>query len=264
MVIAPDGFGYAISNDGNTFVRFSTGKKGTVEQLGSLVDDPSNSNVSVHNRCSSFGGDMVSDDKGNLFIISARNHVFKVNTETKMATHVSTIKNLPANFTVNGAVVDADGSLLVSSAVDGSAYYVVNPADWNASKYAGAAAVYRSSDLANSNYLSSKTTTRPEIRNVSTVKSSLENRYQGQISVYPNPVTDNNFTISFNKIPNGDYTLEMTDILGRRIMQQRVVVQNEGQTQNISLNSNEAKGTYLVRLVDRSNQSLFSQKVLVQ
>ena len=39
MVIAPDGYGYAISNDGKTFVRFSTNKKGTVEQMGALVDD---------------------------------------------------------------------------------------------------------------------------------------------------------------------------------------------------------------------------------
>ena len=29
MVIAPDGNGYAITNDANTFIRFSTGKKPT-------------------------------------------------------------------------------------------------------------------------------------------------------------------------------------------------------------------------------------------
>lgn len=264
MVIAPDGNGYAISNDGNTFIRFSTGKKPTIEHLGALVDDPGNNGISVHNRCTSFGGDMVADDRGNFYIISARNHVFRVNAETKLATHVGGITRLPSNFTVNGAVVDADGALLVSSAVDASAYYVVNTKDWSAAPYQAAAGIYRSSDLANSNFLATQSTTRSELKNVQIAKSNLENKYVGQISVYPNPVTDNNITLSFAKIPNGDYTLELTDIVGRRVMQQRIVVQGEGQTQNISLKASDARGTYLLRLVDRSKQTVFSQKVLVQ
>ncbi len=264
MVIAPDGNGYAISNDGNTFIKFTTGKKQIIEQLGNLVDDPANNGVSIHNRCSSFGGDMISDDKGNLFILSARNHVFKVNTENKVATHLGAIQNLPKNFTVNGAVVDAEGSLLVSSAVDGNAYYVVNPKNWDASVYTSAASVYRSSDLANSNFLSSKKANRPEIQNVALAKSSLENKYAGLISIYPNPVTNNNLTLSFSKIPKGDYTVEMTDVVGRRVLQTRVVVGSEGQTENISLKRSDARGTYLLRIVDRSNQSVYSQKVLVQ
>jgi hypothetical protein len=264
MVIAPDGNGYAISNDGNTFIRFSTGKKPTIEQLGALVDDPANNGISVHNRCTSFGGDMVADDRGNFYIISARNHVFRVNAETKTATHVAGITKLPSNFTVNGAVVDAEGALLVSSAVDGSAYYVVNTKDWSAAPYQTAAGIYRSSDLANSNFLATQTTTRSELKNVQIAKSNLENKYTGQISVYPNPVTDNNITLSFARIPAGDYTLELTDIVGRRVMQQRVVVQGEGQTQNIALKASDARGTYLLRIVDRSKQTVFSQKVLVQ
>src|SRR5829696_5012718 len=44
MVIAPDGDGYAINNDGTSFIRFSTGKKPTIENLGTLVDDPANKN----------------------------------------------------------------------------------------------------------------------------------------------------------------------------------------------------------------------------
>src|SRR6478672_8722916 len=102
MVIAPDGNGYAITNDANTFIRFSTGRKGQIERLGSLVDDPANKGISIHNRCSSFGGDMISDDKGNLYILSARNNVFRVNTETRVATHLGAISGLSPNFTVNG------------------------------------------------------------------------------------------------------------------------------------------------------------------
>src|SRR5688572_7904637 len=99
MVINPDGYGYAITNDANTVIRFTTGKKPKIEQLGALVDDPANGAISVHNRCSSFGGDMISDDKGNLYILSARNNVFKVNTETKVAKYLGSINGLSPNFT---------------------------------------------------------------------------------------------------------------------------------------------------------------------
>jgi hypothetical protein len=269
MVIAPDGYGYAISNDGNTFIRFSTGKKTTIEQLGALVDDPSNSSVSIHNSCSSAGGDMIADDQGNFYILTARNQVFKVNTETRVATHLGSIKNLPGNFTVNGAVVNDEGSLLVSSAVDGSAYYVINPKDWTASIYKTASGVYRSSDLANSNYLSSKKwgPIRPEIRDVELIKSNLSGKeeiYSRLITVYPNPVTSNNVTIQFNKVPNGDYIIDLIDALGRSVMKKRVTVTDKDQVQSLSIKSTDARGSYLVKVFDASARSVFTQKVLVQ
>src|SRR6266536_484490 len=105
MVITPDGYGYAITNDATTFIRFSTGKKLTIEQLGSLVDDPANTGISIHNRCSSWGGDMVADDAGNLYLFSANNSIFKINIDTKVAKWLGPIKGLPQGFTINGVVV---------------------------------------------------------------------------------------------------------------------------------------------------------------
>ena len=258
MVIAPDGYGYAISNDGTSFIRFSTGKKPTIEKLGSLVDAPSNNGISIHNRCTSFGGDMICDDDGNLFILTARNNVFKVNTANKVATHVGSIQNLPANFTVNGAVVDNEGALLVSSAVDASAYYKVNPKDWNAVKFEGVSSVYRSSDLANSNYLATRSN-----RDIPTVMAPQE-RFAKLISVYPNPVTSNRISVQFNKVPNGDYTVELTDVLGRSVMVRKVNVANTDQVQVLPLNKGDAKGIYMVKVYDAGNLSVFTQKVMVQ
>ena len=91
MVIADDGNGYAMTNDGTQLLRFSTGKKLEITDLGSLVDDQANKGISVHNSCSSYGGDMIADDNGNMFVFSARNHVFKINIESKVATHLGTI-----------------------------------------------------------------------------------------------------------------------------------------------------------------------------
>lgn len=259
MVIAPDGYGYAISNDGSAFVRFSTGKKPVIEKLGELVDDPANKSISIHNRCSSFGGDMIADDDGNLYILTARNHVFKVNTENKVATHLGVIQNLPVNFTVNGAVVDGDGALLVSSAVDASAYYEVNPKDWKAVAYTGLTAVFRSSDLANSNYLA----TGARTKEITTIVAPTD-KFAKLIAVYPNPVTSSRLSVQFNKVPKGDYTLQLTDMLGRSVMQRRVSVISQNQLQELPLNESQAKGLYMVKVLDAGKQSVFTQKVMVQ
>jgi hypothetical protein len=261
MVIAPNGTGYAISNDGTTMVQFSTtGKQAKIKQLGTLVDDPANKGVSVHNRCTSFGGDMIADDKGNLYILSARNQVFKVDIETKVATHLGSISGLPGSFTVNGAVVDHEGNLLVSSAVDGSSYFVVNPKNWEASTYK-TPVVFRSSDLANGNYLStSRSSTTTTIETIARVQP----QFSHLIQVYPNPVTANKFNLQFNGVPAGEYTVELTDVMGRSIMQQRIITASEDVNQSISLGATKAKGVYLVRVVNREKQKMFEQKIMVQ
>lgn len=260
MVIAPDGNGYAINNDGTSFVRFSTGKKPAIQQLGTLVDDPSNNGISVHNRCSSFGGDMIADDNGNFYIISARNNVFKVSVENKVATYLGAIKNLPGNFTVNGAVVDGEGTLLVSSAVDGKSYYSINVKDWTAAPFEGAASIFRSSDLANSNFLSTAKKANSEIK---TITRSQE-KFSKLIAVYPNPVTGNRISIQFSKVPHGDYTIELTDVLGRSIALKKVAINTEGQTQVLPLAESNSKGIYMVKVYDLEKQSVFTQKVVVQ
>lgn len=259
MVIAPDGNGYAISNDGNTVVQFTTGIKTKITQLGALIDDPANNEVSVHNRTSSFGGDMIADDRGNLYIISARNHAFKINIETKVATHLGAITGLPASFTVNGAVVDGDGNLLVGSAIDGKSYYVVNPKTWEASAFS-TLVVFRSSDLANSNFLNTSSPNGATIETIALKPSVFSNGIQ----IYPNPVTSSNFTLHFSKVPVGNYTIELTDVMGRSTMQKRVAVNNKIATQTISLASSNAKGVYLVKVADINKKIMFQQKVLVQ
>jgi hypothetical protein len=263
MVIAPDGYGYAISNDGNAFIRFSTGKKTTtIEHLGTLVDDATNNGISIHNRCRCFGGDMISDDKGNLFILTARNNVFMVNTESKVAKYVGNITGLEQNFTVNGAVVDGDGNLLVSSAVDGNTYYVVSPAGWKATPYKAANGIFRSSDLANSNFLSANRTMKPNGDIQRLIRP--EEKYAKEISVYPNPVTASVIKLQFNKVPAGNYTVELRDVLGRTVMQKKISIEAENQIQELKLNRRNANGVYMVKLFDGLNQSVFTQKLVVQ
>jgi hypothetical protein len=258
MVISPDGTGYAISNDGNTFIQFTTGKKMTITQLGSLVDDPSNGALSIHNKCSSYGGDMIADNKGNLYIISARNHVYRVDPATKVAKHLGHIEGLPAQFTVNGAVVDDEGTLLVSSAVYGDAYYVVNPKNWEASIYESAKGVFRSSDLANSNYLGSGTR-RATIETIPERVSTFDKLIQ----VYPNPVTTDQFTLQFDKVPAGDYTVQLMDVMGRSVLSRSIKLNAEMQTEPISLRTAKANGIYMVKIMDRAGRLVYEKKIMI-
>ncbi len=259
MVIAPDGYGYAVTNDGQTFIRFSTGKKLKIEHMGSLIDAPGNM-MSINSKCSSWGGDMIADDEGHLYIFSARNVIYKVDIETKVATLQKPITGLPNGFTINGAVVTENNEVLVSSAVDGKAWYILEPKNWFATEFLTAKVVYRSSDLANSNYLAA----RGRNQSPAGIYKREEPLLTDHISLYPNPVKNDQFSIQFGKIPTGNYNVELTDIMGRVVMKRMFNLTAEGQVETISLKQITAKGVYLVNIIDQNRKSVFNQKLVVQ
>ena len=261
MVIGADGYGYAMTNDATQLLRFSTGKKPEIVDLGSLVDDPANKGISIHNSCSSYGGDMVADNDGNLYVISARNQVFKVNIETKVATHLGSITGLPANFTANGAAVTTDNKILISSAVDVSSFFVVDPKNWNASVYKINGDIFHTSDLGNSNILITKQTEKePEI--ITRVIPTDPNN--NKIQIYPNPVTTNQFNIQFSQIEAGKYNIQVTDMTGQSVLQRNISIGVNDQTELIKLSPASAKGIYLIKIVDQTNKAIFSKKIVVQ
>ncbi|MCW3118657.1 MAG: hypothetical protein JWM28_2739 [Chitinophagaceae bacterium] len=262
MVITPDGNGYAITNDGNEFIRFNvSGRKVKIESPVLLVDAPTNQSVSIHNRCGGFGGDMIADDHGNLYIVSAQNHVFEIEAGTKVATYRGVITGLPADFTTNGVAVDDKNRLLLSSAVNTHAWYVVSPGQWKASAITTPNGVYKSSDLANSNIL--KTGKNIDLDEINTI-GRFENTIIGKAQVYPNPVTENVFIIQFNELDAGNYSLELTDIMGRLVMKKKIAIGGEQQTEKININPGAARGIYLVKLRNQAGKEVFTQKVVVQ
>jgi hypothetical protein len=258
MVIAPDGNGYALTNDGKTFIKFTTGRKPVITKLGSLTDDPTNNGVSISNGISSFGGDMIACDDGNFYLVTARNQVFIINPETKVAKYLGAISGLPEKFTANGAVVNDEGALLVSSAVDASGWYVVDPIKLTAKPFEAAVSVFRSSDLANSNILAF----RKKFGSVPLIQQQLKNA--NLVQVYPNPVTANVFRLEFAELNTGAYTVELVDLTGRPVMQQKVNLGFKGQVQNFNLPSTQAKGIYFVKVQDLNKKTVFEQKVVVQ
>src|SRR3954463_6762426 len=114
MVIGSDGYGYALTNNGNHLIRFSTGKSISITDLGSLKDGQGNGDISVHMQSASWGGDMVADNGGHLFLFTTGAHVFEINPVSRIANYKGTIKNLPTPYSVNAAAVDKDGQVIVS------------------------------------------------------------------------------------------------------------------------------------------------------
>lgn len=257
MAIAVDGQGYALSNDGNHLLKFTTGRKPVITDLGALQDDPANGGISIHTKPTSWGGDMIADALGNLYVISASRYVFKVDISTKQATFISIIDGIPASFTTNGAAVVADDKLIVSSANSMEGYYEVDMKDWKASRLANGGNVYNASDLASSNlaFESSRTTTIPAFITREMVRNE-------KIALYPNPVTKDMFRVSFNT-DAGRYNIQLVDLSGRLISQKLVNIGYEGQVAEVTVPAKLAKGMYLVKVLDNAKKTVYADKLML-
>lgn len=257
MAFTENGIGYGLSNDGNTFFRFTTGKKGTIENLGPLFDAESNKGVSIHNRCSSFGGDMVADNDGHLFVVSAGNNLFKVEIATRKATLLGPIQNLPAGFTSNGMVVNEEGALVISSATFGNKWYTVDLSTLGATEIQSTNSMYRCADLANSNVLQTR-------KAPATMGLRDQIPFLSKIAAYPNPVVDHQFNISFSELTEGAYTVQLTNIAGQQIMNKKISITQTGQVENIQLSPVIRKGMYLLNVYNIADKKIHTQKIMIQ
>lgn len=262
MVLGADNMGYAVTNDGNHLYRFTTGKKPSVTDLGPLVDAEENKTLSVHNKCSSWGGDMIADAFGKLYIISATRSVFVVDPSTRIATYKGTIGGLPANYTTNGAAVDADGNIVLSSAIAFEGYYRLNLADLSTKKIEGSDVVYNASDLASGNLLLQKEYDRLR-RNDMDKPVPMAANINAENLVYPNPVVSNSFNILLDRNMNGNYSVVLTDLAGRALQTNRAGFAKGQQNYQFNMNHRPSKGTYLVKVYDENNNVVLSDKVVI-
>jgi hypothetical protein len=253
MVIASDGNGYAMTNDGMHLVRFTTDKNPVISDLGQVNDAAENGEISIHDANTSWGGDMVADASGNLYVISAVNHVFKIDLQTKTATFIKKIKGLPEGFTSNGAVVNEKGNVVLSSANYLTSYYQVDPYSWEATNIPAGDFVHNTSDLANENLL---------------FKTNLEKNEElttlnEKISLYPNPVTSSSFRITFENKESGNYNVQLIDVAGRMVSGRSVAVFTGLQTSEVRLDRSVAKGMYMVKVLNGASREVYMKKIVV-
>lgn len=259
MTIGNDGYVYALTNDARHLIRFSTGGLPVIEDLGTLVDDPANDGQSIHLSCTSFGGDMIADDNGNLFIMTSAQHIFRINIQSKVATHLGLLKGLPVGYSINGMAVTDQNQILVTSAVQ-PGYFLIDPSNWTATAWSVKETSWNSSDLANSNVLRTKTSTanaKPETPQI------LESG-KGSMSVFPNPVQQHQFQLRLRDLNPGGYQLEVTDMLGRQVLNQSVQISQENSTLPVMLPKGQTQGLYLIKLSGTSSRESYQQKILIQ
>ena len=278
MVIASDGNGYALSNDGNHLIRFTTGKKPTITDLGALTDDASNAKYSVHSR-SGYGGDMIADKNGNLYLITANRNVFRFAIENKVAKYLGTIKGLPQGFSTNGAMVEEGSKIIVASSESTVGYYRFDLNTMQAEKVSTSGNVYNASDLANGNLALDKKKKKdqkeepvePPVKEE--VKPDIAEKTQkvvpdeltsASISVFPNPVTGNRVKVSFDNIPAGKYQVQVLDMAGKLVSNQQVNVQTKGQINELKLPRSLTPGTYLIKVANEANRISTTEKIIVQ
>ncbi len=262
MVIAADGYGYALTNDANHLVRFSTGKNAAVQDLGPVIDAAENKGISVHNKCSSWGGDMVADAFGKLVIVTASHNIFNIDVDARTAKFAGTITGLPANFSTNGAAVDDDGNMVVSSANVFEGLYKVNMKDLSAVKIVSTEKPFNASDLANGNFLLQKEA--DAARNFELTKSMLPLTTISDTKVFPNPVTGSQFRVLMEGQKTGRYTIVVTDLAGRTLQSKVISLTKAPQTTTINLARRQAKGTYMVNILNDNKQVVSTEKLVLE
>ena len=274
MVIASDGNGYALTNDGNHLIRFTTGKNPVITDLGALTDDASNGTNTVHSR-KGYGGDMVADASGNLYVLMANRNVFKVAINTKVASYMGAIKGLPDGFTTNGAMVEEGSKVIVASSESSIGYYRFDLTTMQAEKVSTNVSVFNASDLANGVLAFEKKKKKdrkdevieeqkqPAAEEI-TRKSPQEIIANNGIAIYPNPVTNGFVKVSFANQPAGRYHVDLIDIAGKLIQSREVNVSGNMQIEEVRIPKTLSGGSYLLKVTNVANNVSVTNKLVVQ
>jgi len=257
LVIAPDGYGYTITNDGTHLIRFNTKGTTILSDLGDLVDDPMNKEMTIHSICANSGGDMIADDAGHLYLITGTNKVFKVDISTRVATYITKVSGLPQKFTTSGAAVGENGSqIIVTSSIYSEEYFLIDAKTWIASPAQNTREIYETADLANSNVLFTKSNTdfiigkNPESLN--------------GIRIFPNPILDNSVSIQFTNLPPGKYKIQLANTLGIKLKEQLATVTGAIHTEMMHIPRYASEGFYLIHILDEKNNIVSTQKLVVE
>ncbi len=251
MVIASDGNGYALTNDNEHLIRFTTGKQTKITDLGKLLDAKSNGDNSVRTQFASWGGDMIADASGNLYLFTMQRLVYKINPNTKLATFIGQVKNIPEDYTVNGAMVEDAENVILGSSTKTTNYYRVNLITLEAEAINKTTEqVYNVSDFANENFAFDN-------KENATAKTLTENA----INAYPNPVTTGRLNVQFNNFSSGKYIIQLNEIGGKSVLKKEVKISGS-QMESISVAS-AAAGTYIITVINANGETVYNNKIII-
>ena len=273
MVIASDGNGYALSNDAKHLIQFTLKKNPVITDLGPLTNDLTNGRFSV-NSSSSYGGDMIADKENNLWLITSGRAVYKISLASKVASYVGSIKGLPRGFSTNGAISEGDSKVIVSSSSNTEGYYRFDLNTLQAEKVSQEGIVFNASDLANASFAFEKKDKKP-VEEKTDVVAIEDARKPGTavvtdaiasnaISVFPNPVRDGFFKVSFADQKPGKYQIQLLDGAGKLVESQQANVAGKLQVEEFRMNRKVAAGNYLVKVTSDDGSYSNTSKIIVQ
>jgi hypothetical protein len=136
-------------------------------------------------------------------------------------------------------------------------YFIVDPSTWNALPSPANLQIYGSADLANSNVL----LTKSPATGVLLINKSPEK--PDKIKVFPDPILYDEVNIQLNELPPGNYTIQLTNVLGRKVMQQKAIITGPSQTEIMYIPGYTAQGFYYIRILNEKNIVVGTQKLAV-
>ncbi|HXL57505.1 MAG TPA: T9SS type A sorting domain-containing protein, partial [Chitinophagaceae bacterium] len=192
---------------------------------------------------------------GNLYVISMHGNVFKLNPQTLVADLIGQIKNIPKDYTINGAAVDAAGNIIVGCATKSDHYFSVNFSTLEATVLAPQQEqVFNVSDFASCHYIN-ENAAKPK-QPVATVKGN------SVVSIYPNPVINKTINIVFDAFAGSSHNVQLVDVAGHTILTKIVNINGKTTTQ-IILPRSVTSGTYIIKVNDGAGKEQYSGKIVV-
>ena len=238
MTTAPDGFMYALNNNGTELLKISS--NGNIQNLGA-VENLIADMKKLSNETLAYGGDMIADAFGNLYVISAAGNIFKLNPDNMNSSFVGKIKGLPENYTVNGAAVTKDGSVLLATSSD-FGLYTLN-FDTLEAKFLSdyQFPVY---DLASSNFLK---------------QNQIDNLMASNYSLYPTIVKNSELNIVAKTNEKNNLNVSVWDLNNKRVYSNSVSVKSVGDYK-INLNGALQPGIYILKATNQDGAEVINTK----
>ena len=239
MATTPDGNIYALNNIGSELLKIDADNN-TVVSLGE-VNGFRNIFSQFSNELESYGGDMIADSQGNIYVFTAFGHIVKIDLHSQTATYVGQITNLPENFTVNGVSVLKNNQIVLGSARPNN-LYVIDINNLKANYYAdNNSSIY---DMASKNFLQSP-------------KNILNN---SGLSIVPTVVKQNYFNIVANSEVDGLSQINIYNLDGKLISSQSKHILSG--SNNVSLDKMPS-GIYLVKVINGKDEIINTTKIEV-
>lgn len=238
MTTASDGFMYALNNNGTELLKISP--SGNVQNLGASQGFIAEMKK-LSNETHAYGGDMIADVFGNLYVISAAGNVFKLNPNNQSASFTGKIKGLPENYTVNGAAVAKDGSVVLATTSD-SGFYTLNfdtleakfSADYDLPVY----------DLSSPYLLK---------------QNQLESLADSNYSLYPTIVKTSELNIVSKVNESTKLDITVWNLNNKLVYSNSVAVQSAGDFK-VNLNGALQPGIYILKAVNQNGAEVINTK----